>query len=156
MNLKTITSTSGKTPMGHSHSTHAQRGEPGWLKSVMFGHVGEGGDLQGQVCTHKYKKNTSTLSSLIDTSEKYKHLHIHKKWTKRRFYTSFSFLVVSTPLFHIIAKSCFKKIYDAHTLMLLTKIKTYTHSVTLTCLVLFRSSGKFCKIEGLGEGVCKK
>lgn len=40
--------------------------------------------------------------------------------------------------------------------MLLMKIKTCTHSVTLTCSVLFRSSGKFCKIEGWGEGVCKK
>ena len=75
MNLKTITSTSGKAPMSHSHSTHAQRGESGWLKSVMFGYVGEGGDLQGQVRTHKYKKNTSTLSSLIDISEKYTFTH---------------------------------------------------------------------------------
>ena len=112
--------------------------------------------LQGQVRTHKYKKNTSTLSSLIDTSDKYAFTHTQEMDHKRLFYTSFSFLVVSTPLFHIIAKSCFKKIYDAHTLMLLMKIRTYTHSVTLTCLVLLRSSGKFCKIEGWGEGVCKK
>ena len=56
MNLKTITSTSGKAPMGHPHSTHPQRGERGWLKIVIFGYVAEGGDLQGQVRTHKYKK----------------------------------------------------------------------------------------------------
>ena len=39
--------------------------------------------------------------------------------------------------------------------MLVMKIKTCTHSVTLTCMVLFRSSGKCCKMAGWGRGSVK-
>ena len=54
-----------------------------------------------------------------------------------------------------LSKILFLKKYEAHTLTLLMKIKMSTHPVTLICTVLFKSSRKFCKIEGWGGGFVK-
>ena len=120
-----IYSTSGKARRVYSDSTYTQRSEHGWLKYLL----GIRGDLQGQERTHKYQMH------FIKSDRHFQKICIQANTRNdpNVCFTLALFFWLSTCLYFYLfcseATYCSKKNCEAHTLMLLMKIKTCTRSL---------------------------